>query len=120
VLAALALKELKKFETKAQAKKNLVAAIETVSKKLGNTPAVCKKCYIHPHVFDSYLDGTLIETLKKRAKKELAASQNLKGGEAAVLRLLRHRLTLEEKLSRSLKKETAVRSSRRKVTSRSL
>ena len=68
VLAAMALVAFEKFETKAQAKKNIVAAIESVAKKLGNTPAVCKKCYIHPHVIDSYLEGTLIETLKQRAK----------------------------------------------------
>ncbi len=69
MLAAIALREFKKFDTKAEAKKNVVAAIESVAKKLGNTPAVCRKCYIHPHVFDSYLDGTLIETLKQRTEK---------------------------------------------------
>ena len=59
VMAAMALREFKKFDTKAEAKKNVVAAIESVAKRLGNTPAVCRKCYIHPHVFDSYLDGRL-------------------------------------------------------------
>ncbi|HEX4263199.1 MAG TPA: DNA topoisomerase IB [Verrucomicrobiae bacterium] len=113
VLATMALREFEKFDTKAQAKKNVVAAIEAVAKKLGNTPAVCKKCYIHPHVLDSYLDGTLIETLKQRAEKTIFRSlRGLPAEEAAVLGLLQQRLTLAERLARSLKKETGVRSRR--------
>jgi DNA topoisomerase I len=113
VLAAMALREFEKFDTNAQAKKNVVAAIEAVAKKLGNTPAVCKKCYIHPHVLDSYLEGTLVETLKQRAGKTISHSlRGLPAEEAAVLGLLQQRLTLEEKLARSLKKETVARSRR--------
>jgi len=118
VLAAMALREFEKFETKAQAKKNIVAAIESVSKKLGNTPAVCKKCYIHPHVLDSYLEGSLLETLKQRAGKMSLSIGGLPADEASVLRLLRHRLSIEEKLARSIKKETAARSLRRTSASR--
>lgn len=112
VLAAIALRELQQFDTKAQAKKNVVAAIESVSKRLGNTPAVCKKCYVHPHILDSYLDGTLGETLKRRAE-ELSARSDLKHEESAVLTLLQRRLTLEQKLSASLRKEKKVRSVRK-------
>jgi DNA topoisomerase-1 len=104
VLAAMALREFEIFETKAQAKKNIVAAIESVAKKLGNTPAVCKKCYIHPHVIDSYLEGTLVETLKQRAAKISKSIGGLPSDEAAVLRLLQRRLSMEEKLGRALKK----------------
>lgn len=119
VLAAMALREFEKFDTKAEAKKNVVAAIESVAEKLGNTPAVCRKCYIHPHVLDSYTDGTLIETLKQRAEKQIAGSlHGLPPEEAAVLGLLQQRLTLEEKLARSLKKEIAARSRRYKKASR--
>lgn len=117
VLAATALRAFEKFETKAQAKKNIVAAIESVAKKLGNTPAVCKKCYIHPHVIDSYLEGTLIETLKQRAKKLSKTVGGLPTDEAAVLRLLRHRVSMEDKLARALKKETAAHSLRHKSAS---
>jgi DNA topoisomerase-1 len=105
VLAAMALREFEKVESGAQAKKNVVAAVETVSKRLGNTPAVCRKCYIHPHVFDSYLDGSLIKTIKRRAEKELASNGELTRNETAVLALLQKRLSLEEKLSASLKRE---------------
>lgn len=110
VLAARALREFEKFDTKAQAKKNLVAAIEAVAGKLGNTPAVCKKCYIHPEVLDSYREGSLVETLKQRAERAMSGSlRGLSAEEAAVLGLLKQRLSLKEKLARSLKKETAAR-----------
>lgn len=111
VLAAMALREFEKFDTKAQAKKNIVAAIASVAGKLGNTPAVCKKCYVHPHVLDSYLDGTLIETLKQRAETQISRSlRGLPSEEAAVLGLLQQRLSLEEKLARSLKACSAKKS----------
>lgn len=69
VLAAIALQEFEKFDSEAQAKKNVVRAIESVAEKLGNTPSVCRKCYVHPAVLDSYMDGTMIEGLLARARK---------------------------------------------------
>ncbi len=63
VLAALALRDREAFDSEAQAKKYVVAAIENVARRLGNTPTVCRKCYIHPAVLDSYLDGSLAESL---------------------------------------------------------
>ena len=120
VLASMALREFEKFDTKTQAKKNVVAAIEAVAAKLGNTPAVCKKCYIHPHVIDSYLDGTLIETLKQRTENALTKTlRGLPAQEAAVLGLLQQRLTLEARLAKAIKKETAARSRARKTISHS-
>ena len=120
VLAAQALREFEKFETTAQAKKNVVAAIESVAGKLGNTPAVCKKCYIHPHVLDCYLEGTLVEMLKRRTEQTISKSfRGLRAEETAVLGLLQQRVTIEEKMARSIKKETAARSRLRKITSRS-
>ncbi len=109
VLAALALSEFTKRDTKAQEKKNIMAAIESVALRLGNTPAVCRKCYVHPHVVDAYLEGTLLETLKRRAKKELRGGLNR--DETAVLRLLQRRFTLEEKLSKSIRCESRARGS---------
>ena len=93
VLAAQALKELAEFDTKAAAKKNIVEAVKSVSKRLGNTPTVCRKCYVHPQIFDAYLDGHLVATLQQRAEKELRDSlSSLSSEEAAVLMLLRDRL----------------------------
>ena len=92
-LAALALHELQEFDTKAAAKKNVLRAVEAVSKTLGNTPAICRKCYIHPAIFDGYLDGSLLEGLKRRADDRLAQpSAGLTAEEAAVTAFLSHRL----------------------------
>jgi DNA topoisomerase I len=63
-LAALALQELERFDTEAKAKKNVLHAIEAVAKMLGNTPAICRKCYIHPAIFNGHLDGRLLDALK--------------------------------------------------------
>ncbi len=98
VLAALALREFEKFDTKAQAKKNLVQAIERVSERLGNTPAVCKKCYIHPVVMNSYLEGETIAQLEKRAAQALKNDlSGLNAEEGAVLAFLEARLRQERK-----------------------
>lgn len=70
-LAAATLAELERFDTQAAAKKEVVKAVESVAKRLGNTPAICRKCYIHPAVFEGYLDGSLAEGLKQRADELL-------------------------------------------------
>ena len=96
VLAAMALNEVESFDTAAQAKRNLRAAIEKVAARLGNTPTICRKCYVHPEVLNSYLDGNLVLELKSKAESELRGEiPNLKPEEAAVLALLRGRLAKE-------------------------
>jgi len=60
VLAALALREVAEFASEAEAKRNIVQAIQGVAERLGNTPAVCRKCYVHPGVLDAYLGGTVV------------------------------------------------------------
>jgi DNA topoisomerase-1 len=93
VLAAIALQEYEKFDSQVQAKKNIVAAIEAVSKKLGNTPTICRKCYVHPTVLEAYLDGVMLEALRQDAKKKLARDIHaLSPEEAAVLAFLQKRL----------------------------
>src|SRR5205085_775157 len=64
VSAALALNELANFDTARQAKKNVRRAVERVASRLGNTPAICRKCYIHPEVLNSYLRGKLVLEVK--------------------------------------------------------
>ena len=96
VLAAMALAELESFDSAAQAKRHLRAAVEKVSARLGNTPTICRKCYIHPDVLNSYMDGKLIIELKSKAESELRGGmEDLKPEEAAVLALLRSRLAKE-------------------------
>lgn len=93
VLAAMALNEFESFDSAAQAKRNLRAAIEKVAARLGNTQTICRKCYVHPDVLNSYLDGNLVLELKSQAESELrGAVQNLKPEEVAVLALLRAHL----------------------------
>ena len=92
-LAAQALQEFEDFDSNAAAKRNITAAIERVAKRLGNTKAVCRKCYIHPAVIDAYMDRSLIATLKERTENELKGSlSRLPAEEAAVLALLQQRM----------------------------
>jgi Topoisomerase IB len=94
VLAARALQEFDRFENAAEAKRNLLTAIEAVARLLGNTPAICRRCYVHPVVLDTYLDGSLVKRLRTRAERKLTAdARNLRPEEAAVLMLLRDTLT---------------------------
>jgi DNA topoisomerase I len=77
----------------AQAKRNLRAAIEKVAGRLGNTPTICRKCYVHPEVLNSYMDGKVVLELREKAEIELRTDvQSLKPEEVAVLALLRGRL----------------------------
>lgn len=73
------------------ARSNIVSAIESVAKHLGNTPAICRKCYVHPAVIDAYMDGDTVATIEQRAdthKKE----GDLEPLEHAVMELLVRRL----------------------------
>ena len=97
VLAALALQEFEKFDSEAQAKKNIVRAIESVAEKLGNTPSICRKCYVHPAVLDAYLDGAALEVLRERTEETLQEDLHaLQPEEAAVLAMLQQRLRHEQ------------------------
>ena len=88
VLAAIALSAVGAFETKKQAKANVKDAIDAVSKILRNTPAICRKCYIHPAVLETYLSGEPIEGLKWTIEKALTRE----AVEAAILKFLKTRL----------------------------
>ena len=97
VLAAWALREFEAFDSETQAKRNVVSAIERVAERLGNTPAVCRRCYVHPAVLDAYLDGSLVEHLKDQVDGELTESlSKLPPEEAAVLVFLQRRLEQAE------------------------
>ena len=98
VLAATALAATEPFENETQAKRDLLAAIESVAKKLGNTRTVCRKCYIHPAIIDAYLDGSLLRNVRRRAA-ELADENDLDPDEKWVLRLLRSRLENEARVA---------------------
>jgi DNA topoisomerase-1 len=93
VMAAIALQAVGPFETKKQAKANIKTAISAVSKMLGNTPAICRKCYVHPTVLETYLNGNSIEGLKQKTKEALENETiDLRESEAAILKFLQSRL----------------------------
>jgi DNA topoisomerase I len=105
VLAALALQEFQKFDNQAGAKKNIKEAIQRVATRLGNTPTICHKCYIHPEILTTYIEGSLLLEVKRKVEAELRDDlPGLKPEEAAVLTLLQARLsvTLKDKLVESV------------------
>jgi DNA topoisomerase-1 len=93
VLAALALQEFQAFDSAIEAKRNILRAVESVAGQLGNTPAICRRSYVHPAVIDAYLDGLVLASLRKRTEQRLTdALPGLRPEEAAVLALLQQRL----------------------------
>ena len=87
VLAGIALNAVGGFTTKKQAKKNIRDAISAVAEVLGNTAAICRKCYIHPTLVEAYLKGNSIPGLNGAQ-----ANLDLRTGERAVLKFLREQL----------------------------
>jgi len=53
----------------------VVEIVKAVASQLGNTPAICRKCYIHPAVIDAFGDGTLAELKKPRPRKGLRVEE---------------------------------------------
>lgn len=97
VLAALALSEYEKVDSEAAAKRNIRSAIETVAARLGNTPTICRKCYIHPEIFDSYMSSALHAEALARVERELRDDvSDLRPEEAVVLAFLRQRLSRKQ------------------------
>ena len=92
VLALSALLEVGACESEREANKAVVEAIKHVSGQLGNRPAICRKYYVHPVVIQSFLEGTLRETLEDAVEDSPADESNgLRRLEAQVLRLLKGR-----------------------------
>jgi len=86
VLAANLLVEIGKPESATAAKRQVRAALQDVAARLGNTVAICRKCYVHPSVLEAYGTGEL------RLRRIVAKDQALRPEEAATLRFLQRRL----------------------------
>jgi DNA topoisomerase I len=94
VLTAIALNAQERFENNKQAKANIKSAISGVAQILGNTPAICRKCYVHPAIFESYLSRQSIDGLKPMTEETLEKENvDLRSSEAAVLKFLESRLS---------------------------
>lgn len=77
-MSALAELNGRQFRTAREANERVKAMLEAVSGRLGNTPAMCRKCYVHPAVIEAFLAG------------ELRAGSNLRPDQRAqLLQLLR-------------------------------
>lgn len=97
LLASQALQEFESFDSEAQARRNVVRAIERVAERLGNTPSVCRKCYVHPEIIAAYMDGATTHAVREVVEREMAQGlSDLPPEEAAVMVLLRQRLKRAE------------------------
>lgn len=88
VTAAHALNEAGAFASKTEATRKLNAAIDTVAERLVNTRAISRRCYVHPSVVESFLDGSLPRAFE-RAEQHAARRRGLKPEERPVLAFLR-------------------------------
>ncbi len=87
LLAARELLESRPVDDDLAPKAALVAAVANVAARLGNTPAVCRKCYIHPAVLSAYEERKMYD--RWCAERESAKpSEGFDRDEAALLRFL--------------------------------
>ena len=82
VLSANLLQEIGKPDSPTAAKRQIRAALQQVAARLGNTVAICRKCYVHPAVLDAYAAGAL------RLRRVSAKDDGLRPEEAATVRFL--------------------------------
>ncbi len=93
LLAAEALAEIGPAETLTQQRRNMVAACKDVAEHLGNTPAVCRKSYISPTVFEQYMLGNTLQTFLPRAQRTIKVRQlEQTAEEVALVKLLGFRI----------------------------
>jgi len=88
--AAVELAEIGKTEDGREAKRNLMRAVKRVAERLGNTPTVCRTCYIHPTVFEGYQKGITLEEFRRRVERSIKRIQpEYEVEEVALLKLLK-------------------------------
>jgi DNA topoisomerase I len=85
VCVAVELRELGAAATQRAAKQQLLAAIRTAAEQLGNTPAICRKSYVHPLIMGAYMDGKVLPAARAAAA---AAVSGYRAHEACVRRFL--------------------------------
>lgn len=96
LLAAVKLAELGATEDPDAAQKNVLAAVDEVARRLGNTRDIARASYINPRVIDHYLEGSVIAYYGEKVEEIIAAEQvGLSGGEKALLDLLNRKLRRE-------------------------
>lgn len=101
VLAASHLAETELFTSETAAKKNITQVVKSVASHLGNRPATCRKYYVHPAIFDAYLDQSLHQVMQAQAEKVIEDAHALRPEELAVVLLLEQQFVreMEQKLA---------------------
>jgi DNA topoisomerase-1 len=98
MLAAEALRKTGAADTKKEAERNIVAAVDLTAKRLGNTRSVCRKYYIHPALLEAYLEGSVLPPLpERRWSKRKTQGPTLRQHEMDVLAFLKARLKPEKR-----------------------
>jgi DNA topoisomerase-1 len=69
-------------------KKNILTALDEVSKKLGNSRAICKKYYVHPELIRMYEENELIEYLRKLGKQKASNKKTELSGDEKILMII--------------------------------
>ena len=87
LLAARCLTAAGDFASATAAKSACVNAVASVAESLGNTPAICRKCYIHPAVLEAFQDEKLFERWRKHSRAN-GGNADLSDEENALLRFL--------------------------------
>lgn len=86
VIVLHSLREAGGFTQESEAKKQVLQAIQEAADYLGNTPAICRKCYVHPFIINAYLDGSLLSYLKNHPRRvKQGAAWELHPDEALLL-----------------------------------
>ncbi|MBS1813450.1 MAG: DNA topoisomerase IB [Acidobacteria bacterium] len=91
VMACLLLCQTEAFESETQGKHNVVQAIKQVASHLGNTPSVCRKCYVHPSVLEHYMSGLLHKTVEVQVGGKQRSKYGLRSEELQLIKLLKRK-----------------------------
>ncbi len=103
MLVAKTLREMGPADTKREAEKNIVSAVDLTAKRLGNTRSVCRKYYIHPALIEAYLEGSVLPPLpERRWNKRKSTGPTLRQHETDVLAFIKARLKQKNRRSTSI------------------
>jgi DNA topoisomerase-1 len=83
VLSFASLLEMGPAPSATGAKRNIRAVVVQVAARLGNSPAVCRRSYIHPLLIDAYQDGSLFDW--QRHQPEMETLEGLDRDEGSLL-----------------------------------
>ena len=92
MLAAVELRRHGAAASGREANRNVIAAIDAVAERLGNTRSVCRKYYVHPALVSAYLSGETIPQPAPHRRRRRARGAALRRDEVLVLQFLQERL----------------------------